>query len=316
MRRRGLVAGVAAGTAALFAFTSARNPEVAYAADGTFDNLNITGVGGGGAGKVNITVATQNQFADIHTTTNIGGMRYYNAATLTESPDGAAIQFWGNGSGLPGQAYIDAGANDQGAVIFRTAPTGGTITERFRINATGTTTVTGDIAISGMKQFVIDHPLDPDNKYLYHSVVEGPEQFNVYTGNVKTDGSNQAVVTLPSYFEAINRDFRYQLTALGTFAQAIVASPVQNNQFTIRTDKPGVDVSWQVWGVRNDVHARSHPFVAERPKTGAEVGSRFHPEDYNLPQDRSRGNRLSPTSISNGPGTNNGSQPSGGQHPR
>jgi len=302
--------GVAAATAALFAYANGRNTEVAYAADGTFDNLNVNN-------NILFISPSKNEFSDIRTSTNFGGMRYYNAATLTEIPDGAAIQFWGNGSDLPGQAYIDSGAHNSAAVIFRTAPTGGTITERFRINATGSTTVTGDIAISGMKQFVIDHPLDPDNKYLYHSVVEGPEQFNVYTGNVKTDGNGQAVVTLPNYFEAINRDFRYQLTVLGTFAQAIVATPIQNNQFTIRTDKPGVDVSWQVWGIRNDVYARNHPFTTERPKSGAEVGSRLHPEDYDLPHERSRGNRLSPTSITNAPGPNSAPQPNGGsQRPR
>jgi len=312
MRRRGLMAGVAAATAALFTYANGRNTEVAYAVDGTFDNVNINS-----SGKINISAPTANIFADIHTTTNLGGLRFYNAATLTSTPDGAALQFWGNGSGLPGQAFIDSGAHNDAAIIFRTAQNGGTVTERMRISSAGNTTVTGDIAISGMKQFVIDHPLDPDNKYLYHSVVEGPEQFNVYTGNVKTDGNSQAVVTLPNYFEAINRDFRYQLTVLGTFAQAIVATPVQNNQFTIRTDKPGVDVSWQVWGIRNDVYARNHPFTVERPKTGAEVGSRFHPDDYNLPQERSRGNRLSPTSVTNGPGTNSAPQPNGGsQRPR
>jgi len=313
LRRRSLMAGVAAATAALFAYTNQRTSEVAYAVDGTFDNLNINATG-----KINIGIAGKDGFADVHTTTNNGGLRFYNAPTLTETPGGAALQFWGNASGLPGRAFIDSGADPGSGIFFRTTG-GGAITERMRIDAAGTTTVTGDIAISGMKQFVIDHPLDPDNKYLYHSVVEGPEQFNIYTGNVKTDSTGQAVVTLPSYFEAINRDFRYQLTALGTFAQAIVASPVQNNQFTIRTDKPGVDVSWQVLGVRNDAYARAYPFVAERPKTGAEIGSRFHPETFNLPADRSLGNRTNPTSITNRPSTNSApasNDGGGNQRPR
>ena len=319
IQRRGLMAGVAAAAAALLAYTNGRNTEVAYAADGTFDNV-ILGV----AGQINMSIGGKDGFADIRTTTNNGGLRFYNAPTLTATPDGAALQFWGNGSGLPGRAFIDSGANTGAGIFFRTASTGGTITERMRIDAAGTTTVTGDIAISGMKQFVIDHPLDPDNKYLYHSVVEGPEQFNVYTGNVKTDANGQATVALPSYFEAINRDLRYQLTVLGTFAQAIVATPVQNNQFTIRTDKPGVDVSWQVMGIRNDAYARAYPFVAERPKTGVEVGTRFHPETYNLPSDRSLGNRTNPTSITNRPSSNSAPAPSsapqtndgGNQRPR
>jgi hypothetical protein len=158
VQRRGLLAGIAAATAGLLAYTNARNTEVAYAVDGSFDNLNLNGDITFQAGSVNI-------FRDIHTSTNLGGMRFYNASTLTSTPDGAAIQFWGNGAGLPGQAFIDSGAHSQSAIVLRTAPTGGTITERMRINATGTTTFTGDVAITGMKQFVIDHPLDPDNQY-------------------------------------------------------------------------------------------------------------------------------------------------------
>jgi hypothetical protein len=236
-------------------------------------------------------------------------MRYYNAATLTSTPDGAAIQFWGNGSGLPGQAYIDSGAHTDAAVVLRTASTGGTITERMRINAAGNTTFTGDVAITGMKQFVIDHPLDPDNQYLYHSVVEGPEQFNVYSGNATTDATGHAVVSLPRYFEALNRDYRYQLTVIGNFAQATVAAKIQNNQFTIRTDQPSIEVSWQVTGIRNDAHAKADPFVAERPKKDEEIGSRFYPEDFNLPQDRGiRIRRGTPETIrpgGNGTRTNN-----------
>jgi hypothetical protein len=305
--RRGLMAGVAAATAGLLAYAQGRNTEVAYAVDGTFDNVNINPTG-----KVNIGTVAQNQFADIHTTTNLGGLRFYNAATLTTVPEGAALQFWGNGSGLPGRAFIDSGANNDAGIFFRTAASGGTVTERLKIDANGTSTFTGDVAISGMKQFVIDHPLDPDNQYLYHSVVEGPEQYNVYTGNVTTDSSGQAAVTLPAYFEAINRDLRYQLTVLGNFAQAIVATPVQNNQFTIRTDKPSVTVSWQVMGIRNDAYARARPFVAERPKTGVEVGSRLHPEVFNLPADRSVGNRTNFMSIINRPSPNSAPQTNDG----
>jgi hypothetical protein len=297
VQRRGLLAGIAAATAGLLAYTNARNTEVAYAVDGSFDNLALNG-------DITFQAASVNVFRDIHTSTNLGGMRFYNASTLTSTPDGAAIQFWGNGAGLPGQAFIDSGAHSSSAIVLRTAPTGGTITERMRINATGTTTFTGDVAITGMKQFVIDHPLDPDNQYLYHSVIEAPEQFNVYSGNVTTDANGNAGVSLPRYFEALNRDFRYQLTVIGNFAQATVSSKIQNNQFTIRTDQPNVEVSWQVMGIRNDAHAKANPFVAERPKKGEEIGTRIYPEDFNLPEDRGvRIRRGTPENVRPGPGT-------------
>jgi len=284
-----MMAGIAAATAALLSLS--RNTDIAQAADGTFDNLHLNG-------NIDVTTPVVNTQRDIHTTTNLGGLRFYNASSLTATPDGAAIQFWGNGSGLPGQAFIDSGAHNSAAVILRTAGTGLGVTERMRIDATGNTTFSGDVMISGQKQFIMDHPLDPDNKYLHHSVIEAPEQFNVYSGNVTTDAGSTAVVQLPSYFEAINRDFRYQLTVLGpNFAQAIISAKISGNKFTIRTSAPNTEVSWQVMGIRNDAHARAHPFVAERPKKAEEIGSRIHPEDFGLPQDRGIRFRRSPENL-------------------
>ena len=111
IQRRGLMAGVAAATAALLTYAQGRNTEVAQAVDGTFDNINLNA-----PGKINIGVAGKDGFADIHTVNNLGGLRFYNAATLTTVPDGAALQFWGNGSGLPGRAFIDSGADNNSGI--------------------------------------------------------------------------------------------------------------------------------------------------------------------------------------------------------
>lgn len=59
-----------------------------------------------------------------------------------------------------------------------------------------------------------------------------------------TAGEGLATVTLPDYFEALNSDYRYQLTVIGTFAQAIVAEEIEDNHFVIQTDAPHVQVSW------------------------------------------------------------------------
>jgi hypothetical protein len=89
-------------------------------------------------GNVVFTPSGQDGARDIHTTGNNGGMRFYNADTLTASPSGAAIQFFGNNStGFPGQAFIDSGAHNSAAVILRTAPTNGPVTERMRVTADG-----------------------------------------------------------------------------------------------------------------------------------------------------------------------------------
>jgi hypothetical protein len=132
--------------------------------------------------------------------------------------------------------------------------------------------------VTGSKHFKIDDPLDPAHKYLYHSVIESPDMMNVYNGSVTTDKRGTAVVTLPEYFEALNKDFRYQLTAIGTFAQATVAKEIENNRFTIRTSKPGVKVSWQVTGIRHDAYADAHRITAEQEKPPRERGHYLHPE--------------------------------------
>jgi len=127
-------------------------------------------------------------------------------------------------------------------------------------------TVGGDLDVTGTKNFKIDHPLDPENKYLLHASIESSEVLNIYSGNVVTGANGQAVVTLPEWFEALNRDLRYQLTVIGTFAQAIVSDEVRNNRFTIKTTAPNVKVSWQVTGVRSDEVMRKRPFKAEENK--------------------------------------------------
>ncbi|MFH1889776.1 MAG: hypothetical protein ABIJ58_02785 [Nanoarchaeota archaeon] len=48
--------------------------------------------------------------------------------------------------------------------------------------------------------------------------------------------------------------------------QAIVFKEIENNQFTIKTDKPNIKVSWQVTGVRQDAFALEHPMIVEQEK--------------------------------------------------
>src|SRR5271157_1834221 len=150
----------------------------------------------------------------------------------------------------------------------------------------GNVDVTGTLAKGG-GSFKIDHPLDPANKYLYHSFVESPDMMNIYNGNVTTDSQGTAVVTLPDWFETLNRDFRYQLTVIGQFAQAIVAGEIANHQFSIQTDKPNVKVSWQVTGVRQDAWANAHRIPVEVEKNAQERGYYIHPELYGASEQQS-----------------------------
>ena len=150
----------------------------------------------------------------------------------------------------------------------------------------------GDVDVDGnlskaTGSFKIDHPLDPANKYLYHSFVESPDMMNIYNGNVTTDSGGNAVVTMPDWFEVLNRDFRYQLTVMGQFAQAIVAAKIANHRFAIKTDKPNVEVSWQVTGVRHDAWADAHRIPVEQLKAAGDRGLYLHPELFGAAPDKS-----------------------------
>jgi hypothetical protein len=149
----------------------------------------------------------------------------------------------------------------------------------------------GDVEISGNLSkgggsFKIDHPLDPENKYLYHSFVESPDMMNIYNGSITTDENGDATVELPNWFEALNKAFRYQLTVIGTFAQAIVGEKINGNRFTIKTSAPNVEVSWQVTGIRNDAYANKHRIQVEEIKPDRERGYYLHPDAFNQPAER------------------------------
>jgi len=142
-----------------------------------------------------------------------------------------------------------------------------------------------NLYVSGEKDFMIDHPQDPSNKYLIHSCVESPDRMNIYNGKTTTDAQGLASVELPSYFDALNIEFRYQLTVIGQFAQAIVEREIENNHFVIRTDKPNVKVSWQVTGMRNDAYAKTHPMVVEKEKETTARGKYLMPKLFGQPEE-------------------------------
>jgi hypothetical protein len=154
------------------------------------------------------------------------------------------------------------------------------------VNVLGNLGVSGAI-FAGTKDFRIDHPLDPANKYLYHASVESSEMMNIYTGNVTLDGSGAATVGLPEWFEAVNGDYRYQLTAIGAAAPNLhIAQEVANHQFSIAGGAPGMKVSWQVTGVRHDAFAQANPLVVEVDKPANERGFYVHPALYGQPDEK------------------------------
>ncbi|MCB0749634.1 MAG: hypothetical protein KDC90_19410, partial [Ignavibacteriae bacterium] len=165
-------------------------------------------------------------------------------------------------------------------------PTGG---ELFSIFPSGTAifynnlTVNGTLS-KGAGSFKIDHPLDPANKNLYHSFVESPDMMNVYNGNVILNGSGEATVTMEDWFEALNQDFRYQLTCIGGFAPVYIAEKINGNQFKIAGGTAGMEVSWQVTGIRHDAYANAHRIQVEEIKEPEARGKYLHPTAFGQPE--------------------------------
>src|SRR5215213_1909514 len=162
--------------------------------------------------------------------------------------------------------------------------------------------------------FKIDHPLDPANKYLCHSFVESPDMKNVYDGVVVLDDKGEAEIELPDWFGALNKDFRNQLTAIGApgpnlyiaeeISEATTTTNTKysssksssnknknknknnNNSFRIAGGASGMEVSWQVTGIRKDPWANANRIEVEEEKPDKERGYYLHPDLYRQPEER------------------------------
>jgi len=145
----------------------------------------------------------------------------------------------------------------------------------------------GDLAASGTKTFVIDHPLDPSGKFLKHFSMESNEVLNYYRGNVVLDANGEATIQLPSYFNSINNtNYNYNLTPIGAPAQLYVKTEVSGNNFVIAGGVAGMKVSWTLTAERNDPYLQQNPDnrLVELPKTGDAAGKYLVPSLFGQPE--------------------------------
>ncbi len=155
----------------------------------------------------------------------------------------------------------------------------------FGVYSSGNCHVSGTLSKSG-GSFKIDHPLDPENKYLQHSFVESPDMMNVYNGNVILDENGTVQVLLPDYFDGLNRDYRYQLTPMGAAMPNLhIAKEIANNSFRIAGGKARMKVSWQVTGIRQDPWAQANRIEVEPYKQPEDQGKYLNPELYGQPKE-------------------------------
>ena len=230
-----------------------------------------------------------------HFKTTTGNAGYFEGRVRVEagSADALLVTNTESGRGLHVTSSSDTGIwiDTTGASAYAALDARRSSDSQLAARFKGGVQVTGTLTKGG-GSFKIDHPLDPQNRYLYHSFVESPDMMNVYNGNVVTDERGFATVALPDWFEALNRDFRYQLTVLGdgdTWAQARVFRKIESNAFVIQTSAPETEVSWQVTGIRHDAFANANRIPVEEDKPEAERGHYLHAQAFGQPAEPSGG---------------------------
>lgn len=239
--------------------------------------------GDGGSGVYGISTSTSG--SGVYGTNTTG---YWNSVGV----QGVAYNGVIGSSSYVGGAGVSGGGLDTTSVNYGifgyTASTSG-----YAGYFMGRTRVIGDFDVSGTLSksagtFKIDHPLDPANKYLSHSFVESSEVLNLYTGTAQLDAKGETWVTMPAWFDALNKDFRYQLTAIKAPGPNLhIAEELHRNRFKIGGGQPGSKVSWQVTGVRHDPYIEMNPVIVEQEKSAAERGKYIFPRGYGLPESKS-----------------------------
>lgn len=189
-------------------------------------------------------------------------------------------------AGVLGQNFATTVVDDNAAILGQSNSGAGVIGSNIDLSYFGVISI-GDFAATGVKNFMIDHPMDPQNKYLKHFSIESDQVLNVYRGNITLDANGEAVATLPHYFQAININFSYQLTAVGTPAPGVYVKEeiTTGNTFKISGGNPGQKISWVVYAERNDPYLQQHPEkrATEVDKRENLKGTYTHPQLYGQP---------------------------------
>ncbi len=264
----------------------------------------VVGSSGLSSGVLGATLADHNRAAGVYGTGPFVGVA--GAVVGATSAPGSRVGVYGtggNGVGVQGDSERATGVD--GNSVSGTGVAG--FSERaagvfgLSINSAGVLAISndtgvlsiggalaglffGDVDITGSLSkggggFKIDHPLAPGEKYLQHSFVESPERKNIYDGIAVCNQKGEVIVNLPKWFESLNSDFRYQLTPIGAPGPNLfIAEPIKHGRFKIAGGSKGLEVSWQVTGVRQDAWARANTLSVERNKSRSERGRYLHPE--------------------------------------
>ncbi|GIV10594.1 MAG: hypothetical protein KatS3mg020_0085 [Fimbriimonadales bacterium] len=222
-------------------------------------------------------------------TNTAGGVGVYGTAVGSTGTGvyGNALASAGQNTGVLGRTDSPQGRGVVGLSAATTGVNYGVLGRAESANGWGVF-ANGRLGASGTKSFQIDHPLRPETHFLNHFCIEAPEPYNLYRGVVTLDSQGEAWVTLPDYFESINREASYHLTPIGApMPNLHVAIEIQNNRFKIAGGAPGKKVSWEVKAIRNDPWVQRYGYETEPEKPKAWQGHYLHPELYGQPREQS-----------------------------
>jgi hypothetical protein len=240
-------------------------------------------------------------FATLAGNTFVGNQGVTGAVSVVASSVGAkAVSAQATDTSAQNYAVYGVANGSEGVGVYGQANLGATAAGVWGVSSTGLAGLfSGDVSISGTldaatKNFKIDDPLDPANKFLLHASVESSDMKTIYDGTVTLDAHGEAEVSLPDWFEALNGNFRYQLTCVGGYAPVYIAQRIQNGTFRIAGGTEGLEVDWQVTGIRHDPYAQAHPLRVVVDKNPKQRGYYLRPELYGQPATQSLDRALHP----------------------
>lgn len=215
---------------------------------------------------------------------------YYSVGVAGIAVNGIGVQ----GQSTNGQLYgvlgqnLNTGVTYNNIAVYGRSSTGvGVLGECMNLSYYGVFS-NGDFGASGVKTFMIDHPADPENKYLKHFSLESDEVLNMYRGTITCDANGEAIVFLPDYVELVNMNYSYHLTPVGSFAPLFIKEKISNGKFIIAGGNPGMEVCWQLVAERNDPYLQQHPEKreVEVEKRAGDKGSYLMPVLYHQPDNK------------------------------
>jgi len=233
-----------------------------------------TATGGGGFGVFGVSVST------------FGRGVYGNASASVGSTYGVfGYAISTSGTGVYGYAFGSTGTNY--GVHGRTNSSAG-----YAGYFEGDVHINGTITKSS-GSFLIDHPLDPENKLLRHNFVESPENLLIYRGKARLDGSGQAVVQLPHYFKALTREGEATVTLTSVGKPFLTGYDIEPDRSCVRIyGESNREVSWVVYADRDDpvIHQLARPVEEDKGPENkyCDRGKLLNPTAYGYPESRGR----------------------------